>query len=144
MGHDTENKGDSRIINYFQGATIHNLTINNGTITKNGGENHYYADEKKSTAESDGINPYIALLKELISPVTDGKDWKTILCPYKAAIIEGVLPQWPHKVFVRQIGIEVPSSTYSEWINHDKYDFSELEPYSDRFKALKVKIDSSK
>jgi len=130
---------------------ISNMNIfgdNNGTIygdnaTHN--EAHYhYAEEQKSAGEFNGINPYVNLLKDLISPVIDGKDWKTILCPYKAAIIEGVLPQWPHKVFVKQIGIDVPSSTYSEWINHDKYKFSELEPYSDRFKALKVEIDSPK
>lgn len=30
------------IVNYFQGATIHNITINSGILTKNGDETHHY------------------------------------------------------------------------------------------------------
>lgn len=101
-------------------------------------------EERPHDTEDNEKDPYVALLKKLISPVRESKDWKTILCPYKAAIIEGVLPRWPHKVFVSQMGIQVPSATYSEWISHDKYNLNELEPFSERFKALKRQIENSK
>lgn len=43
------------IVNYFQGATIHNITINSGIFTKNGEEHHHYnaAEKHDSSGYSD-------------------------------------------------------------------------------------------
>lgn len=43
------------IVNYFQGATIHNITINSGILTKNGDETHHYygAERKDNSGYSD-------------------------------------------------------------------------------------------
>ena len=38
----------SGIFNYFEGATINNLVINNGTYNKSGVDHHYYSSGKKS------------------------------------------------------------------------------------------------
>lgn len=84
--------------------------------------------------------PYTNLLRQMIDPLRESGDWKAILCPYRAAVIEGVLPKWPHKTFVSLMDIKVPSSSYSEWMNTGKYSIEELEPYSGEFQRLKAAI----
>ena len=91
-----------------------------------------------------GLYPYISLLKTLIEPLRESGNWKAILCPYKAAVVEGVLPKWPHIAFCSLTKLNVPASTFSEWMRDDSYTLEELDPYSDRFCELKRQIDNSK
>jgi hypothetical protein len=42
----------SGIFNYFEGATINNLVINNGTYNKSGVDHHYYSSKDKTEKHS--------------------------------------------------------------------------------------------
>ena len=105
-------------------------------------QNNYYG-AKKDVGESDR-DPYEALLLQIIEPLRNGRNWKAILLPYCAAVVEGVLPLWPHALFVQKTGVAVPSTPYSVWTKGDRFTHDELEPYAERFEQLKRQIDNSK
>lgn len=116
-----------------------------GDIISDGGvknETHYhYGGEQETKVNMEGgLAPYVNLLQQMIDPLRESGDWKAILCPYKAAVIEGVLPKWPHKTFVSQMDIQVPASSYSEWMKDGSYTTDDLEPYSEQIKRLKIEI----
>lgn len=121
---------------------------NNGTIY---GDNavhnethHHYGNEQEANVKMEGgFSPYVNLLRQMIAPIRESNDWRAILCPYRAAVIEGVLPKWGHKQFCSQFDLSLPASCYSDWMKADKYTTDELEPYSEQFKALKQQIASS-
>ena len=105
-------------------------------------QNNYYG-AKKDVGESER-DPYEALLLQIIEPLRNGRNWKAILLPYCAAVVEGVLPLWPHALFVQKTGVAVPSTPYSVWTKGDRFTHDELEPYAERFEQLKRQIDHSK
>lgn len=105
-------------------------------------QNNYYG-AKKDVGESER-DPYEALLLQIIEPLRNGRNWKAILLPYCAAVVEGVLPLWPHALFVQKTGVAVPSTPYSVWTKGDRFTHDELEPYAERFEQLKRQIDNSK
>ena len=105
-------------------------------------QNNYYG-AKKDVGESER-DPYEALLLQIIEPLRNGRNWKAILLPYCAAVVEGVLPLWPHALFVQKTGVAVPSTPYSVWTKGDRFTHDELEPYAERFEQLKWQIDNSK
>lgn len=105
-------------------------------------QNNYYG-AKKDVGESER-DPYETLLLQIIEPLRNGRNWKAILLPYCAAVVEGVLPLWPHALFVQKTGVAVPSTPYSVWTKGDRFTHDELEPYAERFEQLKRQIDHSK
>lgn len=105
-------------------------------------QNNYYG-AKKDVGESER-DPYEALLLQIIEPLRNGRNWNAILLPYCAAVMEGVLPLWPHALFVQKTGVAVPSTPYSVWTKGDRFTHDELEPYAERFEQLKRQIDHSK
>ena len=105
-------------------------------------QNNYYG-AKKDVGESER-DPYETLLLQIIEPLRNGRNWKAILLPYCAAVVEGVLPLWPHALFVQKTGIAVPSTPYSVWTKGDRFTHDELEPYAQRFEQLKRQIENSK
>lgn len=120
-----------------------------GDIISDGGvknETHYHYGSEQETKVNveNGLSPYVNLLQQMIDPLRESGDWKAILCPYRAAVIEGVLPKWPHKTFVSQMAIQIPPSSYSEWMSTNKYTNDELEPYSEQFNRLKLDIAAPK
>ena len=104
---------------------------------------HNYYGERENTGE-DGRDPYETLLLQIIEPLKNERNWKALLLPYCAAVGEGVLPLWPHALFVQKTGIAVPSTPYSVWTKKDRFTHDELEPYAERFEQLKRQIDNSK
>ena len=72
---DTAEKKPTGIYNYFEGATINNLVINNGSYTKNGTEHHYYGkDNKKNQSTTDSEEEVKNVLYELVEAKNeDGK-----------------------------------------------------------------------
>ena len=104
-------------------------------------QNNYYG-AKKDVGESER-DPYEALLLQIIEPLRNGRNWKAILLPYCAAVVEGVLPLWPHALFVQKTGVAVPSTPYSVWTKGDRFTHDELEPYAERFEQLRRQIDNS-
>lgn len=122
---------------------------NNGTIygdnaVHNETHHHYDSEQETRVNMEGGLSPYVTLLRKMMAPLRESGNWGTILCPYKAAVIEGVLPKWPHKFFCSQIGVQVPSSSYSEWMKDGRHAEDDLEPYSEEFRRLKHEIDNSK
>lgn len=89
-------------------------------------------------------DPYEALLMEMIEPLKDSGKWKEIIMPYHAAVVEGVLPKWSHKIFVEKTGLNVSSSSYSLCMSDGSYTPYEMEPYSEKFAQLKRQLDNSK
>ena len=102
-----------------------------------------YCGEKKEVSD-DERDPYEALLLQIIEPLKNERNWKALLLPYCAAVGEGVLPLWPHALFVQKTGIAVPSTPYSVWTKGDRFTHAELEPYAERFVQLRRQIDNSK
>ena len=102
-----------------------------------------YCGEKKEVSE-DERDPYEALLLQIIEPLKNEHNWKALLLPYCAAVGEGVLPLWPHALFVQKTGIAVPSTPYSVWTKRNRFTHDELEPYAERFVQLRRQIDNSK
>ena len=102
---------------------------------------HNYCSEKKSVG-CDGRDPYEALFLQIIEPLKESRNWKAILLPYCAAVVEGVLPQWPHALFVQKTGVAVPATSYSDWMRKDRFTDEELSPYAEQFGRLKRKIDN--
>lgn len=139
---------------------VYNNNLNNmnffGNVDMNGGNiygdnavhnetHHHYGSEQETRVNMEGgLSPYVALLRKMMAPLRESGNWGTILCPYKAAVIEGVLPKWPHKFFCSQMGVQVPSSSYSEWMKDGRHAEDDLEPYSEEFRKLKHEIDNSK
>ena len=119
----------------FDGAHIGKVVYNYGTYN----ENNY--GEKK---QEEGLDPFENLFLQMIEPLRNSRDWKGILMPYCAGMIEGVLPKWPHALFIRKTGIEVPRTPYSNWTRKDQFSQEELEPYAEQFVMLKRQIDQSK
>ena len=122
---------------------------NNGTIygdnaVHNETHHHYGSEQETRVNMEGGLSPYVTLLRKMMAPLRESGNWGTILCPYKAAVIEGVLPKWPHKFFCSQMGVQVPSSSYSEWMKDGRHAEDDLEPYSEEFRKLKHEIDNSK
>jgi hypothetical protein len=105
-------------------------------------QNNYYG-AKRDVGKNER-DPYETLLLQIIEPLKEGRNWKAILLPYCAAVVEGVLPLWPHALFVQKTGIAVPSTPYSVWTKGDRFTHDELEPYAERFEQLKRQIDNSK
>lgn len=91
-----------------------------------------------------GFSPYLSLLRKMIDNVRASGNWKAILCPYRAAVDEGVLPKWGHKQFVSLVNIAVPASRYSEYMNPhaNPYALEEIEPYASQFKHLRQQIET--
>ena len=91
-----------------------------------------------------GFSPYESLLRKMIDAVRESGNWKDILCPYRAAVDEGVLPKWSHKQFVGMMDISVPASRYSEYMNPNAnpYVLEEIEPYASQFKQLKHQFET--
>ena len=102
--------------------------------------NNYY-DGQKMQADN-GEDPYESLLLQIIEPLRESHNWKAILQPYCAAVVEGVLPKWPHALFIRKTGIEVPAASYSDWTRRDRFSQEELEPFVEKFLHLKRQIDN--
>lgn len=134
---DNNTPQGGNITNNFEGAHIGRIVYNYGTIN----ENNYGQSEMMREDERD---PYEALLLKIIEPLKNERNWKALLLPYCAAIVEGVLPLWPHALFVQKTGIAVPSTPYSVWTKKDRFTHDELEPYAERFEQLKRQIDNSK
>lgn len=67
---DTEKKPEQKggIINYFQGATIHNMVIN-GNMTKSGNENYYQEKHKEEKAEGarQSVMDYVTRLMPVVA-----------------------------------------------------------------------------
>ena len=101
-----------------------------------------YCGEKKAPSD-DERDPYEALLLQIIEPLKNERNWKALLMPYCAAVGEGVLPLWPHALFVQKTGIAVPSTSYSVWTKQERFTHDELEPYAERFEQLRRQIDNS-
>ncbi len=104
---------------------------------------HIYCHKKKSVG-CDGRDPYEVLFLQIIEPLKESRNWKAILLPYCAAVVEGVLPQWPHALFVQKTGIAVPATSYSDWVRKDRFTDEELLPYAEQFGRLKREIDNSR
>ena len=94
-----------------------------------------YCGEKKEPSDNQR-DPYEALLLQIIEPLKEGHNWKAILLPYRAAVVEGLLPLWPHAIFIQKTGIAVPAASYSEWTRDNKFTNDELAPYSEQFARL--------
>ena len=127
-----------------QGCHINLVYVASGAQHVNTIQNqNNYCGEKKEPSD-DQRDPYEALLLQIIEPLKEGHNWKAILLPYCAAIVEGVLPLWPHALFVQKTGVAVPSTSYSVWTKKDRFTHDELEPYAERFEQLKRQIDNCK
>ncbi len=124
----------SNIYNYFGGANIGNIYINT----------EHFGNEKEKKEEDKELNPYEALLMEMIEPIKESGRWKEIIMPYHAAVVEKVLPKWSHKTFQEKTGLNVPSTSYGVWMKKGCYTSEELEPYTEQFAQLKRQIENSK
>ncbi len=102
-----------------------------------------YCGEKKVPSDNQR-DPYEALLLQIIEPLKEGHNWKAILLPYRAAVVEGLLPLWPHAIFIQKTGIAVPAASYSEWTRDNKFTNDELAPYSEQFARLKAEIETQR
>ena len=126
---------------------ILNIKNFNGDIISNGGvknvTHNHYGNEQSTKVQEGGFEPYIQLLQQMVASYKDEGNWKSLLCPYKAAVTEGVLPKWTCKEFCKKMNVKIADSTYSQWMRDGSYTPEELDTYAEHFKDLKLKISPS-
>ena len=127
-----------------QGCHINLVYVASGAQHVNTIQNqNNYCGEKKEPSDVQR-DPYEALLLQIIEPLKEGHNWKALLLPYCAAVFEGLLPLWPHAIFIQKTGIAVPAASYSEWTRDNKFTNDELAPYSEQFARLKAEIETQR
>ena len=80
MEKETEQTKFGGIVNYFQGATIHNVNFISGSVTKNGGEHYYNSEKKKDSSEvsDEKIAQAIMAINGDKKPLNSKRKWAAV------------------------------------------------------------------
>ena len=71
----------SGIFNYFEGATINNLVINNGTYNKSGADHHYYSSKDNTEKHSYSDNQIAKAIENINGegkPIDSKQKWAAV------------------------------------------------------------------